>query len=76
MTNEKWNPSPADVRVLCEAVLDKYIETSYDGCDYCQYCGRNYGNVSLVYWHEGKEEPHDKDCPVLIARDVMTGIPT
>lgn len=75
MEFREWKPSPPDVRVLCEAILTSYIDISYDGCDYCQYCRRNYGNVSLVYWELGEEEPHEKDCPVLIARDVMTGIP-
>lgn len=75
MEFREWKPSPSDVRVLCEAVLHCYIDLSAEGRDHCIYCGTEYGNVHFEYMRQGKQEPHDNDCPVLIARDVLAGIP-
>lgn len=65
-----WQPTNADVRVLCEAVMENHIgQRSSTGADYCTHCGWTYGNVTdmLII-------PHNVNCPVIIARDVMTRI--
>lgn len=73
----KWSPSADDVRALCEAVTENYIvQDSINGADYCRHCGKTYGNVSLLYLQAGKKEPHERWCPVLVAQDVMTGMPS
>lgn len=76
-----WNPSPKDVAQLCE-VFDSFVTENYQsGADECCYCGYVYRNAAL--WPDlkrGQENydltrlPHNQDCPVLIARDVATGI--
>jgi len=73
MSND-WMPSKEDVKILCEAVLENYVSQDRNtGGDYCSQCGKHYGNVQY-YWEEGKREPHNPNCPVLVAQDVMTGI--
>lgn len=70
----KWNPSKDDVRTVCEAILDNFIAiNAYHGGDDCHFCGENYGNYDRLYHNKGITEPHRKGCPVLVARDILTG---
>lgn len=71
---DKWQPDKKDIKQLCCAILDHYIEEDLSSCDRCIFCSTRYGNVHDRYHKHGKQEPHDSDCPVLVARDVMTGI--
>jgi hypothetical protein len=72
--SDKWQPSKEDIGILCDSILCGYIaENHNNSADYCIHCHKEYGNVKLNYHDLGKKEPHEKDCPVLIAEDVMTG---
>lgn len=70
-----WRPNPKDIEALCDAITNEYIREDSRSCDYCIYCGKKYGNHYLRIIKNGEKETHEADCPVLIARDVMTGFP-
>ena len=81
MRARKWSPSPKDVEVLCETVLSGFVEEDGQSCDVCAHCGYRYGNAliwpNLPYGQKNYNMdrlPHHGNCPVLIARDVLTGI--
>lgn len=70
----EYAPSAEDARILAEAIMEDYKDY-YDGGNTiggwgynCRYCCSNY--VS----NYTDEITHEPDCPVLVAKDVLTGI--
>ena len=71
MTEKIIEFSVDDVRNLAESILDFY--PAFEGGDYsrfygyyCEYCGcesENYYKEHII---------HKSDCPVLVAKDVLT----
>lgn len=67
--------NPDDVRKVAQAVIDLEPDLVECRSDYrgCQFCGKTQG-VSYKNGAEipGGKFPHDVDCPVLIAQDLLT----
>ena len=70
----KWKPSKEDVKLVCESVVSSFVEEDGYSCDYCRHCGERYGNWWKFFGKDGLKEPHSHDCPVPVARDILTGI--
>lgn len=50
------------LKILAETVRDNYYESNTNGADSCKYCG--------IYLDKGYS--HHKDCPYLIAVEVLS----
>jgi len=67
--------SPEDVRTVAKALLEDHW--TFDSGDYsrdqccCNYCDGKTREWSS--WKDYEQIPHDLNCPVLIARDLLTG---
>jgi hypothetical protein len=62
-------PSAEDARILARAVLEEcwwYGDDEYYGGYHCEYCAAPKANSPEELQHIGH-------CPVLVARDVLTG---
>lgn len=67
---------PSDVLVVARALLENAISrdvespggrNSYNECNYCR---------GHVHWNQDSETiMHEATCPVLVARDLLTGAP-
>lgn len=53
-----------DIQVVCKAVLDNWLREYENWYDSCIFCGTD---------QKFSEFRHKVDCPVLIAKDLMTG---
>ena len=60
-----------DLEGLCYAILLNYLSEDHMSQNYCIFCRERYGNINKMYRDRGIEEPHHKDCPVLIAKRLM-----
>lgn len=58
---------------LVLAVFDCFTEEDHNSCDLCMFCGKSYGNAALMT-RRGEKLTHKKDCPVLVAQDMSTGL--
>lgn len=62
----------SDLKILLEC-FDSFVEEDYYSCDYCKWCGMEYGNAALMI-KQGKKLTHNAECPYLVAQDLSTGI--
>lgn len=72
---QKWNPSKDDIEIVCDAILERFIEEDPSRGDCCLFCFKVYGNYKKRFSDKGIREPHEVNCPVLVAQDIMTGFP-
>ncbi|MCP4475362.1 MAG: hypothetical protein GY821_12520 [Gammaproteobacteria bacterium] len=63
-----WQPLKTDIKQICNTILECCVDEDKDSCDYCIFCGTEQ------IPREGESLKHSKDCIVLIAKDVLTGI--
>ena len=77
-----YRPSPEDARILAEAIIKECIE--FDMGDYhegyfCIHCNNNPHPEStdwkLTYQRTKTDIIHEPNCPVLVAKDVLTRLP-
>jgi len=67
---EKFNPKKEDVIILAKTVLEDHIEYQDGHYEYgyqCIHCYNNYSDTK-------KGVTHKLHCPVLVAKDVLTGM--
>jgi len=61
-----------DVLILAKAILEEpleYVDGDFESYYYCVYCA-----VKLKgYFVNMKDFKHDLNCPVLVAKDILTG---
>lgn len=67
--------STEDVKALARAILDGWQDRNGRDMECCRHCGNEFG----WYDRNGKYvEPetvvHALDCPVIVAKDVLTGL--
>ena len=69
---ETINIRKSDLEILIEGFSD-WVREDSSSRDYCRFCGKLYGNVSLMK-KRGERIGHSNDCPVLVAQDLSTGL--
>ena len=51
------------LKVLAEAIIDRFYVNNPDGSDYCNHCGSRLSYKNPI--------THEPDCPVLLAEEVL-----
>jgi hypothetical protein len=69
---ETINIRKCDLEILIDGFSD-WAREDRSSRDYCRFCGKIYGNVTLME-KRGDRITHNKDCPVLVAQDLSTGL--
>jgi len=55
----------SDIKIVCEALIEKFEQYENNSYDHCRYCGSDETKQNGDYVHE-------VDCPVLVAKDLLT----
>jgi len=55
----------SDIKIVCEALIEKFEQCENNSYDHCRYCGSDETKQNGDYVHE-------VDCPVLVAKDLLT----
>ena len=69
MTNETVNINMSELKILIDE-FECWLRQDYYSQDYCNFCGRIYGNLSETR-KSGGEIKHNKDCPVPLAEALI-----
>lgn len=65
--------NPEDVKIVAKALIDQHWELDESGKNchiYCMHCGAQARYVGYEY--DPDKITHKLDCPVLIAKDLLT----
>lgn len=65
--------SHSDVETLAESVLEHWEESDPQNSYHCRFCWGKFDRTK-DRGAPGYKYPHDTDCPVHVANDVMTRI--
>ncbi len=66
------NVRKSDLQILIDG-YDFWLAEDRHSSDYCTFCDKQYGNISLMR-ERGERITHNKDCPVLVAQVLSTGL--
>lgn len=74
MSNNNWSPNKNDIVAICETIEENFYEDGGDYKDHCAHCWTEY-----LFFRERTDEqyknlPHEQNCVVLKARDILTRI--